>query len=508
MEYMNIEKDVLKKLNDSLINKELTLEILEKNNNGDYDNVKAVWEKDFPPIDNKTIIDMTGKIDFSTSRDKLTELFNKYNIDLNPDIYTKTGKNTIKLSKENLEEIGKKIMPLYSFGILNGGSATSYADSKKNKSFNKDLFNLLHDSFSVLSKISTGKAKGITPAFTNPDGTPGPSFIELKMRALLIQNSSSLFQMTSHNNNNSIMQTYKLYKESPYLKDLIAFRKIDICNVKTGIQPLLSAYTHSSKGKEKTLFIDKTGNLLPLPGGHGQCFITLKDIFRELHKEGIRFISIGNVDNTGYTPDPKSLALLALSEKQAAFDFAFKTPVDIKGGILVTDDNDKLNCADIGVAISKESVMEGEKKGRPILFNCATGLFNLEYLVDNIDNIINSLPMRISDQDKDAGIYSQAEQVTWEVIGLLDNILIFAIDKYDRFLAAKTIMENLMTSGIKIDSSEYPTSSIKSEDLKGIALKLSRGLEKKLKSVYGLKLVNGRWIPLSPEELEINNENT
>ncbi len=301
--------------------------------------------------------------------------------------------------------------------------------------------------------------------------------------------------MTSYYNNDSIKEIYKLYENSPFLKDLIKSKNINICNVKTGIQPLLSAFTHSSKGKKKTLFLDKTEALLPMPGGHGQCFITLKKIFIDMYKDGIRFISIGNVDNIGYTPDTVSLALLALSGKQAAFDFSYKTPVDIKGGILITDENNKLNCADIGVAIPAKTVTEAETMGKSILFNCATGLFNLEYLVNNIDEIISTLPMRISDQDKDAGLYSQAEQVTWEVISLLDDILIYAIDKYDRFLAAKTIMENLMTSGINLDDSLYPTSEDESKDLKGIAEKLHKGLEKKLKTIYGLELINGQWRP-------------
>ena len=55
--------------------------------------------------------------------------------------------------------------------------------------------------------------------------------------------------------------------------------------------------------------------------------------------------------------------------------------------------------------------------------------------------------MRFTDQDKDAGRYSQAEQVTWEVAGILPAFLSFAVDKYDRFIAAKLFAETLLTSG-------------------------------------------------------------
>lgn len=504
MPQYHINEDVQNKLSSSIIDSELTLEILHKYNSGDYDHIKPVTVKGFPPVDNETIINMTENIHYTFDSQMFEKNLKKYQINTDEIIPEETGNKTVSLNEKQLEIIGLQLMPLYSFGILNGGSATSYADSKKNRSFNNSLFDLLNEPFQKLSDISTDKAKGITPAFLNPDGTPGPSFIELKMRALLLNKCASLFQMTSYHTNDSILETYNKYRNSPYLKDLIEHTSVDICDAKTGIQPLLSAYTHSTKGRKKELFIKDDGELLALPGGHGQCFITLKEIFIELYKDGIRFISIGNVDNTGYTPDPVSLAILALSGKQAGFDFAYRTPVDVKGGILITDERERLNCADLGVAIDEKSIKKAEENGASILFNCATGLFNLEYLVDNIDRIIDSLPMRFSDQDKDAGKYSQGEQVTWEVIGILDDILIFAINKYERFLAAKTLMENLMTSGTKLDDPRYPTSDDESDDLQGTAKKLSAGLEKKLKTIYGLKLVNQQWLPLSISELERN----
>lgn len=497
MEGTELSREMISKLENSIIDSRLTLEILKKYNRGDYDRFKAVTAESFPPVDNRTIVDMSDSVSFGGKRSEMEITLESYSLD--PEIFLPRGREDyVMLEGDSLTAIGKALMPLYSFGILNGGSASSYGDSKKNRSFSKDLFGLLEPHFETLSNLSRGKAKGITPAFINPDGTAGPSFIELKMRALLIAGCPSLFQMTSYFNNTQVEETYREYEKSPYLKDLIKVRNNNICRALTGTQPLLAAYTHSREGKNKTLFLDKEGELLPMPGGHGQCFITLKDIFTRLHKEGKRFISIGNVDNSGYTPDPLSLALLALSGKQAGFDFSFKTAVDVKGGILVRDDRGMLNCADIGVAIDSDTVEQAVDKGEHILFNCATGLFNLDYLMEYIDMIIDALPMRFSDQDKDAGLYSQAEQVTWEVIGILDDILIFAVDKYDRFLAAKTIMETLMTSGISLDSDHYPP------DLKDTAERLSRGFEQKLATVYGLELIDSRWQPLPPEKLELN----
>ncbi len=186
--------------------------------------------------------------------------------------------------------------------------------------------------------------------------------------------------------------------------------------------------------------------MLLLPGGHGQNFSVLKNIYKKLLDAGKKFVYLGNVDNIGFNIDPAEAALLALTGSQAGFDFAMKTPVDVKGGILVTDTNGRLNCGDIGAAVSKDDVEEAEKQGKNILFNCATGLFNLEYLVKNIDHIIDNLPLRISDQEKETGKYSQAEQITWEVLSLLDNFLIFGVNKYSRFLASKLLVENMIIS--------------------------------------------------------------
>ena len=274
---------------------------------------------------------------------------------------------------------------------------------------------------------------------------------------------------------------------------------------------MLAAFTHSKLGKPKTVFSRAygiEGNILPMPGGHGQNFEILKDVYSSLVQAGKKFIYLGNVDNLGYTVNPIALALLALQNRSAGFEFSFRTVVDIKGGILIKDQYHRLNCADIGPAISSDQVLTAENSGKKILFNCATGLFDLEYLVTHLDYIINNLPVRFSDQDKDAGQYSQAEQVTWEIIGMLEDCIIYAVDKYDRFLAAKLVLENLMASGVALSTPAYPTSQDPKNDLKLIASNLNQGLNTKLQTVYGMKKIGGRWEPKSIKELEQELVNT
>jgi UTP--glucose-1-phosphate uridylyltransferase len=495
----------------------LTRKILDKFNQGAYDHIEPVRVSGIPEVDCRTIFDISG--DITVELDLTTA---QRNIDrLGPAIdLTQIGRcagTRITFQKAELIRLGIMLYPVVSYGVLNGGSASSYFDLKKNRGFNEKLFEICRAEFSALAAVAKDKAKGLAPAYINRDGSIGPTFIELKMRAILIQilnyrinvgNARCLepmFQMTSVYNNDLIHETYLELKDSPYLHDLIAETGVDITAFQTGIQPMLAALTHSREGRPKSVFAEaygRVGSTLPMPGGHGQNFEILRDVYQELYRTGIRFVYLGNVDNLGYTVDPTALALIALHHKQAGFDFSFRTAVDIKGGILIYDQYKRLNCADIGPAISPAEVFEAEKSGKSILFNCATGLFDLEYLVGSLDSIIENLPVRITDQDKDPGLYSQTEQVTWEIIGMLDNFMIFGVDKYDRFLAAKLVLEGLMASGVGLSHPEYPTDPAHPKnDLKGIALKLNQGLERKLATVYGMKKTGDRWEPRSVAEL-------
>ncbi len=514
--------EILQNMREKEIDVELSLSILEKYNRGDFDHLQPVAVSEMPDVDGSTVIDFTGnpaiRLGSGRARERLANLLPHELIARLEDVATRRDGGELVFERDALHELGLLLLPRVAYGVLNGGSATSYADRTKNQSFSEELCTLLEDSFDRMSEVSRGRAKGLTPGFVQPDGSFGPTFLELKMRNLLVTAKRSrrlletrlpgcsrslpdpllpLFQMTSVHTDEQLAEEYDRYRSSPLLSDLIDETGLDPTRALGAVQPLVSAYTHSEEGRPKRVFShawERENETLPLPGGHGQSFAVLADIYRRLADDGKRFVYLGNVDNLGALPDPVEVAYLALSGRQAGFDFAYKTPVDVKGGVLVYDQEGRLNCADIGPAVSKEDVAQAEAAGKPILFNAATGLFNLAHLVPNLDRIARELPTRFTDQDKDAGRYSQAEQVTWEVIGMLDDFLVFSVSKWDRLLAAKLLSETLMTSGIRLEDPSYPRSDDPSRDLHSTAARLHDGLTRKLEDEYAMRLEGERWV--------------
>lgn len=542
-----ISENLLNDMKAKGIDVPLTLEILEAFNAGFYDNAKPIRAKGVPPIDGSTVIDLrrSGRTDrdplFAFDRDKARANLARFGIKPPPGVEQPFGKGlpttSLRIAEEgagaalatfsaaDLLAIGEALLPFAAYGVLNGGSATSYADSKKNLALGSDVFESVESSFKDLAPLCKDLPKGITPAFVNPDGSPGPSFLELKMRARLLlakralyggkpaggeeptaERSSALsdskarassaflplFQMTSVSNDAGLSAFYAKTASSPFLRPLAERLGLDPAEWRTGVQPMIAAYSHSSEGRPKRVFdsaYGKSDSSLPLPGGHGQCFRVLADVFRALRSEGIRYACLGNVDNLGYTVDPVELAVMVISGAPAGFDFAVRTPMDVKGGILVETEDGKYTVADIGPAIRFEEVVDLERRGFTILFNCASGIFDLDYLAPRIDDIAKRLPVRFSDQDKDAGKYSQAEQVTWEVTKILPGFLAFAVEKRERFLAAKLLVDTLLTSGVGLGAPSMPA------DVKETAEAMHEGLESLLRGTYGLELSCGKWIP-------------
>ena len=478
-----------------------TLEILAELNDGTWDGPGTVDAIGVPPVDGTSIVPLSGRMSYELPEGAAAERLGALGIGIPETAIRQNGK--LHFGKEELVDIGEHLYGVTAWGVLNGGSATSYADRKKNAALGPEVFEAIRSGFELLAPLCEGKPKGITPAYINPDGSPGESFLVLKMRAALLRSARYVerfgkgdhpplpfFQMSSEGTDAALAQAYEGYAHHPWLTTLIAQTGSDPTKPRSAVQTMLAALSHSSEGQPRRIFdqaLGKTDSSLALPGGHGQSFRILADVYRGLLADGYRYAYLGNVDNIGYYPHPAELAVMALSGAEAGFEFSYRTPVDVKGGILVTTSGGRKTVADLGQAISFDEAARLEAEGQHILFNCATGLFDLVALVPALDRIARSLPVRISDQDKDAGRYSQAEQSTWEVVGLLDSPLGFAVEKKERFLAAKLLAETVLASGT-INTQAFP------EDLKAATLTLSSGLAATLAGPCGLKLVDGRWI--------------
>lgn len=402
-----------------------------------------------------------------------------------------------------LEELGERLYAVTAWGVLNGGSATSYADRKKNAGMGPGVWEAIREPFERLAPLCENRPKGATPAYINPDGSPGESFLLLKMRSALRKALCyrerygepprpllPFFQMTSDGTDAPLAEAYEAYRRHPWLAPLIEKAGSDPTRPRSAVQPLIAALTHAAEGLPRRVFDRAWGKAdaaLALPGGHGQSFRVLAGVYRGLLVDGYRYAYIGNVDNVGYSVDAASLAVTALTGAEAAFDFSYRTAVDVKGGILVSDERGTMTVGDLGQAISQEEAAAIEAGGERILFNCATGLFDLAALVPRLDEIAEKLPLRVSDQDKDAGRYSQAEQSTWEVVGLLRRPIGLAVQKGERFLAAKLLAETILGSGLAAPES-LP------KEVAAAAAELSSGLARALGGHCGLALRSGHWV--------------
>ncbi len=450
-----------------------------------------------PPLDGKTIIPLGSayRINKKTAEENLKAL----SVNM-PKGAIEDGKDLV-FGNDILKKLGEELYSITAWGILNGGLATSYADKKKNEALIPGLFEVIKPGFERMAPLCDGRPKGLAPAYINPDGSQGESFILLKMRAALVKAESymerfgsgprpvlPMFQMSSDGTDLALARAYEEYGQHPWISGLIKKTGSNPCTPLSAKQPLLAALSHSTKGLPKSIFDQAYGkdkSSLALPGGHGQSYAVLKDVYKSLLSQGYVYAYIGNVDNIGYSPEPRELAIMALSGAEAAFEYSYRSAVDIKGGVLIQTGSGRRTVADIGQAISFDKVLELEKRGEKVLFNCATGLFDLRQIVPKLDEIALRLPLRVSDQDKDAGLYSQAEQSTWEVVGLLDNPLGFAVNKSERFIAAKLLAETLLAS--LPAGTRLPEAALESSKA------LSEGLAAVLQNTCKLRLDGGVW---------------
>ena len=485
----------------------LLLRFLDRLNSGKFKCASPVKVAGIPSLDHPDIVDLSSLKAYSLPKERAREAFSSLDLPFSPeDVAECDAGGSFVFSLSALKRIGVALYPKAAFGILNGGSATSYGDSKKNAELCPQVYPLFSERFGASLERCKNKAKGVTPAYFNPDGSPGYSFLFLKLRMLLERKADfarlfgalpeailPAFQMTSVKTDAEIREAIAQCAADPAFALPAKELGCPPAEMHTKVQKMMAALTHSSEGEPRRIFAQAYGEAergLAIPGGHGQNFAILAPVYRQLRDMGIRYAWLGNIDNIGYTVDPVPLAVFALSGREAAFETSFKTPLDVKGGLLVIADSGKVTCADIGPAVSREQMLSFEQSGKKLLFNCAIGLFDLERLVPALDEIPYMLPLRITDQDKDAGRYAQAEQLTWEIIGLLERPLFFAVKKEKRFIAAKMLLENILAS---LPESFAAVPGFADTPLYRLSVELQKGLYALLEREYGMELSGGAW---------------
>ena len=459
------------------------------------------------------ILDLRGLSQPVFQRDQVESVFAHYLPGRVPS-WSGSKDQVVSPTERELEELGLALVPFTAFGVLNGGMATSYADTKKNQAFGPELYERLRIPLEQAARDFGHLPKGMTPAFFHPNGKPGPTYLELKIRHLLMLNAAAkkqghsgpgmqLFQMTSESTDEAIGNFWSELNRCEGIKEWLEFAPRPLLATPTAVQDLVGTFTSETAGNPRQLFStgsSEKSELYALPAGHGQNFRVLGPVYRNLENQGYRFVYLGNIDNLGYLPSLKGLAVLALRGAPAAFDFSFKTKLDVKGGVLYRQTDGKLNCADIGVAIDREKVIAAERSGTPILFNCATGLFDLAMLNKNLQHIVEKLPIRISEQDKDIGRYAQVEQITWEVIGLLEHPLIYGVEKSQRFLAAKLLLDCFLTSGLLGEDENFSGALA---EFASVSRGLNQGLGRLMEGPLAYRKELNQWVPRSRTEIEV-----
>ena len=147
-----------------------------------------------PHPDGKDIFVLRSNMKFPISKAQAEKVLGKFSIPHSVIDDIPCNEGILSFTFDTLHKLGLYLIPYLSYGILNGGMATSYCDVKNNSKFNPELFAQAESDFGKLAQLCKGQPKGITPAYINPDGSPGYDFIELKMRSVLrhIQQSQAL----------------------------------------------------------------------------------------------------------------------------------------------------------------------------------------------------------------------------------------------------------------------------------------------------------------------------
>ncbi|MEK6556805.1 MAG: hypothetical protein AABZ14_00695, partial [Candidatus Margulisiibacteriota bacterium] len=97
---------------------------------GRYDHVKPLRAKDIPAIDGESVIDLSSGL--RISRKDANQNVHQLGMEISLNRFAMEDGSDYVFSINQLELLGTQLTPLLGFGLLNGGSASSYLDLAKN----------------------------------------------------------------------------------------------------------------------------------------------------------------------------------------------------------------------------------------------------------------------------------------------------------------------------------------------------------------------------------------
>jgi UTP--glucose-1-phosphate uridylyltransferase len=138
----NLNPALIEKMKSMGIDIPLTQRILDNFNAGKYDHFEPVAVKDIPKVDGDRIIDVTGDVSFSTTAAQAQKAIDALGVQVDIASLGEVRGDTISFDAAALERLGVLLYDVVAYGVLNGGSASSYVDRTKNVGFNQTLFQI------------------------------------------------------------------------------------------------------------------------------------------------------------------------------------------------------------------------------------------------------------------------------------------------------------------------------------------------------------------------------
>ncbi|HOT60324.1 MAG TPA: hypothetical protein PLJ83_11745, partial [Spirochaetales bacterium] len=161
IESKNLNPELIRAMKEKKIDIDATLALLNTINSTQIDEKPAIQFTGLPNIDGKVIVNCKNLDFFDAPEARAKEILALTNL---PETLATSKTNGIwRFERQALIRIGTALFAFTAYGVLNGGSATSYGDVKKNASINADVFNAIKPIFDTLAPLCKDKPKGITP---------------------------------------------------------------------------------------------------------------------------------------------------------------------------------------------------------------------------------------------------------------------------------------------------------------------------------------------------------